>query len=816
MTDVPPGHLYLGEQVDPTTHSRSGTTVMLEASDLTTHGVIVGMTGSGKTGLAVVLIEEALLQGIPVIAIDPKGDLGNLALRFPDLAPSSFRPWVNEADASREGRTPDEHAAAVAASWSEGLASWGVTAQRLTELSTTSQVTIYTPGSTAGVPIDLVGRLDAPAGAADAEVTQDEIEGFASSLLGLVGIEADPLSSREHILISNLIHHAWSQGQSLDLAALVGQVQSPPIRKLGVLDLESFFPKDDRTQLALKLNGLLASPSFAAWAQGDPLDIDAWMDTRAGAKASVVSLSHLSDEERQFVATLILSKIVTWFRRQPGTPELRALIYMDEVFGFVPPTAAPPTKKPILTIMKQARAFGVGMVLATQNPVDVDYKAISNAGTWLVGRLQTERDKARLLEGMSSASGAVDLPQLDATIGGLAKREFVLHQAKRTTPVIFGSRWAMSYLAGPLTRDQIARLTPDPATPTSPAASPVPSPPPTATPTDPSAIAVPAAPAPAAAAPASPLAADETPLAPPVADGVPVRYADPSAPWLAAAGGSPTGRRYRAALVARIAVTFDETDLRHTDEYELVLHPLTNPVDPAAALAVDYDDRDLIDAPPAGAVYVLPTAPLDTKGYLTGAQKAIADHVTRTRTLALFSNRDLKLVSRPDETRQQFEDRCGTAADDGADADAAKIRAVVEKKLDRVQDAMNKAEDRLREVKSDAEGRQQSEVLSRAGDLLGGLLGGRGGTRSILGKLRRAAGDRRQSSNASERVASAEHRVAEKVDELEALQTELEDTLFDIQADWDGKATNIEDLTIALERTDVDIADFGVVWIPTS
>ncbi len=815
MTDVPPGHLYLGEQVDPTNHTRRGNAVMVEAADLTTHGVIVGMTGSGKTGLAIVLIEEALLQGIPVIAIDPKGDLGNLALRFPDLAPASFRPWINEADAGREGRTPDEHAAAVATSWSEGLASWGIPAARITQLSESSAVTIYTPGSTAGVPIDLVGRLDAPVGAEDAEVTQDEIEGFASSLLGLVGIDADPLSSREHILISNLIHHAWSQGQSLDLATLVGQVQTPPIRKLGVLDLDSFFPKDDRTELAVKLNGLLASPSFAAWAQGSPLDIDGWMDTTGGAKASVVSLSHLSDEERQFVTTLVLSKIVTWFRRQPGTPELRALIYMDEVFGFVPPTAAPPSKKPILTIMKQARAFGVGMVLATQNPVDVDYKAISNAGTWMVGRLQTERDKARLLEGMSSASGAVDLAQIDATISGLAKREFVLHQAKRSTPIIFGTRWAMSYLAGPLTRDQIARLTNN--APPSPTAAP-----PAAAPSADSAAPAPSvAPATSVAptpgpSPSVALAADEIPVAPAVADGVRVRYVDPAAPWLPAVGGHPTGRRLSAGLVARISVTFDETELRHTDEYELVVHPLTDPVDPAAALTVDYDDRDLIDAAPAGAVYLLPTAPLDTKSYLTGAQKAIADHVMRTHTLGLFRNRDLKLVSRPEEMRQQFEDRCGHVADEGADADAAKIRAVVEKKLDRVNDAIAKAEDRLREVQSDAEGRKQSEVLSRAGDLLGGLLGGRGGTRSILGKLRRAAGDRRQSSNAGERVASAEHRVAEKVDELEALQTELEDTLFDIQADWDSKARSIEDLTIALERTDVSIADFGVVWIPTS
>ena len=293
----------------------------------------------------------------------------------------------------------------------------------------------------------------------DAETVGDEIDGFVSGLLGLVGIEADPLSSREHILLSNLIMNEWSNGRSLDLPTLVGMALTPPIRKLGVFEIDAFFPPADRTAFAMRLNGLLASPSFGSWMSGTPLDIETMLHTPDGRpRCAIVTTAHLGDQERQFVTTLVLSKLVTWMRRQSGTTDLRALLYMDEVAGYLPPTAMPPTKKPIMTLMKQARAFGVGVVLSTQNPVDVDYKALSNAGTWMIGRLQTEQDKQRLLDGMSAASGGVDVAAVSQTIGGLSKREFVLRRAGKDTPEVFTTRWAMSYLRGPLTRDQISTL----------------------------------------------------------------------------------------------------------------------------------------------------------------------------------------------------------------------------------------------------------------------------------------------------------------------------------------------------------------------
>ncbi len=814
MVEVPAGHLFLGDRVDPSTHERQQDNVLYEAANLTTHGMIVGMTGSGKTGLSIIMLEEALLQGIPTLIIDPKGDMGNLLLNFPDLGADDFAPWVNDGD----------DPSAIAGMWKGGLESWGIGGDRLRQLRDGTNFTIYTPGSTSGVPLNLIGDLKAPVGAS-AEAQLEEIEGFATSLLGLVGIDADPLASREHILLTNIINHAWSNGTDLDIGTLVGQIQTPPIRKLGVLDLESFYPAKDRTALAMKLNGLLASPAFTSWMQGDALDIETLLNGGDGTNAAIVSLAHLSDEERQFVVTLLLSKLITWMRQQPGTPDLRTLVYMDEVFGYVPPTANPPSKKPILTILKQARAFGVGMVLSTQNPVDIDYKAISNAGTWMIGRLQTEQDKKRLLDGLSSASGEVDVKAVDKTISGLDKREFVLQSAADGLHT-FTTRWAMSYLSGPLTRDQISTLMANrsgppaaPVAPAPPAAAPAAS---TASPAPPAAAPAAApAPAPAPAAPAAAaLADDETNLMPPVADGVDVYYLDTAAPWSGEVGAAEGGRRLQAGVVARVNLLFDEGDLREQQEWEAVWFPLDGKLDGSAAIAVDYDDRDLQSDAPAGAVYVLPDAKIHTKTFFSQAQSSLKDHLYRNETIELFRNRDLKLTSRIGETREEFEKRCLTAADDEADAEAAKIRDSLETKRERIDDAIQKAEDRVREIQHDAESRSKDEKMSIvadvAGSVLGGLLGGRRSARGLISAGRRVSSKRRTTGNAKQRLESAENRLEEKIDDLEALEDELHDTLIDINEEWDEKAGNIEDMPVGLEKTDISIDDLALLWIPTA
>jgi hypothetical protein len=787
--------LFVGGLVDPTKHERTGEDVRLKSEDFTTHGVIVGMTGSGKTGLGVVLIEEVLSAGLPVLLVDPKADLTNLCLTFPGLSAAEFRPWIDESQAAAAGVTPDEFAAQQATAWKDGLAGWGYGPDQISALRAACDFTIYTPGSQSGVAMNIVGSLQVP-GTDDSEIVGDEIEGFVSGLLGLVGIDAGPLSSREHILLANLIQHAWSSGTSLDLPTLVGMVQQPPLRKLGVFELDQFFPPDERTKLAMKLNGLLASPAFAAWGAGRPLDIQSLLYTaEGGPRCAIVTTAHLSDDERQFVTSLLLSKLVTWMRRLSGTTDLRALLYMDEVAGYLPPTANPPTKKPIMTLMKQARAFGVGVVLATQNPVDVDYKALSNAGTWMVGRLQTERDKNRLLDGMSAAAGGVDVNAVGDTISGLAKREFVLRRAGKDRPEVFTTRWAMSYLRGPLTRDQIKQLTAPqraaaPAGETSPAAA--------------SATAVPAD--------------DISSVMPKVADGIAVRWVDPAAPWLAEVGGSPTGTVGEAGIVARVALRYDETkaDLVHDQEYEAVLFPLSAHVDVTGAVAADYDERDLRDAAPGGWTYRLSDAPLDKSAFYQDLERGLVDHLARRLTMEIPVNQDLRLYGRAGEDVEAFATRCLQVADERADAEIAKLRDKYEKKAATLRERIEAATDAAEVAADQQQARERDNLLSSAGSILGGLLGGRRSRGGLLGQLGRAAGRSSRATAGTSRVGAAQNKVARLQEELEDVEAELAEEITEIDARWVGLAKNLSTMAITLERTDVKVTQLALAWIPTT
>src|SRR5690349_51094 len=455
------GAFYLGREFDSAANALQDDLVLYDSKDLTTHAVCVGMTGSGKTGLCISLLEEAAIDVVPAICIDPKGDLANPLLTFPDLAPKDFEPWMGSGDAARKGLSTADFAAKTAETWKNGLAEWNQAPERIAKLKAAADVAIYTPGAETGIPLSVLRSFNAPSPEllADAGALRDRVGSVVSGLLSLLGIEADPIGSREHILLANILEGAWRSGLSLDMTGLIQAVQKPAFDKLGAFDLETFFPAKDRLKLAMQLNNLIASPGFAAWMTGEPLDAQRLLFTAEGKpRISIISITHLNDAERMFIVTLVLNEVIAWIRNQSGTSSLRAIVYMDEIFGFFPPTANPPSKQPMLTLLKQARAFGLGVVLATQNPVDLDYKGLANCGTWFIGRLQTERDKLRVIEGLKSALPDADGSNLEGLMSNLTQRVFLMRNVHDDAPLLMKTRWALSYLRGPMTGPEIARV----------------------------------------------------------------------------------------------------------------------------------------------------------------------------------------------------------------------------------------------------------------------------------------------------------------------------------------------------------------------
>ncbi len=783
-----PGSLYLGLELDPASGKPTEDRLELKSDRLTTHGVIVGMTGSGKTGLGIVLVEEILASGVPVLILDPKGDMGNLLLNFPNFRGADFAPWVDEGEARRKDMTTDALGAEQAETWKSGLERSGLGPADMKKIRDGVDIRVITPGSTAGLPLNLVGDLAPPAVSWDehGETIRDEIEGLVSGLLVMANIDGDPLTSREHILLSNLIEHAWREGTTLDLPTIVRQVQDPPLRRLGVFEMDTFYPAKDRMKLAMRLNGLMASPSFAEWMMGEPLDIQTLLFAPDGRpRASIMHLAHLSESERLFVVTLILTKFVTWMRKLPGTSELKALIYADEVMGFAPPSAEPPTKRPILTLYKQARAHGVGFVMATQNPVDLDYKLMSNAGTWMIGRLQTERDKARIIEGLRSASGEVDVGAWDARIGELGKREFLLKSAKSAAPTMFTTRWAMSYLRGPLTRAELLRLKPDVEYEDTPSI---------------------------AGEIEQDLADDETSVAPKVASSVEVKYLDPGAPWASEIGARSGGTRLEAGLAARVRMIFDERvgDLRHEEEWEAVFFPLGDRLDTDEAVIVDYDRRDFRSDAPEGAKYSLTNAAIDTATFFKEAEKAIEQHIFRESTLELFRNKTLKVYSRPGESEEEFRKRCLEAAESEADAEAEKIRDRYESKAKTAEKRLAAAERRVRELDVDVGQRKQQELVAGAGQVLSMFLGGRKRVSGLSGISSR----RSQTRRTQERLQSAAEKVEEQQDLIAELEEELTTEIEEIWDRWKDTAEDIDTFEVSLERNDVQLDELILFWAP--
>ena len=451
---------YLGKEIDSFTGEINADPLAIDPNIFVTHGVIFGATGSGKTGLSITLLESLAEAGIPIIIIDPKGDLPNLALMFPNPTAEDLISWVDPREASRRGKNLETLAAEMASEISSEQIKWGIDPERIQRLRERTDIRIYSPGSDSGIPVNVIGKFKRPNPKilSDEQSRQELIQGIVSGLLGLVGVKADPIKSPEHIVVSKMIEEAWLDNQDLDLKQLVVKLRRPSFEKIGILPIYEFFPQKKRHKLTALLNGLLVAPSFGLWMRGEPIDVDRMTKVKGKVPISIFYTAHLNDEERMFFTSILFEEIVAWSRTLPGTGSLRALVYFDEVMGYLPPYPKnPPSKKPILTLLKQARSVGVGLILSTQNPVDIDYKALSNAGTWFIGQLQTHQDRNRVLDGLLAASGG-DRDGLMENINALEKRVFLLKTPRAETPILFHIRQTMSFLRGPLTRRELEQF----------------------------------------------------------------------------------------------------------------------------------------------------------------------------------------------------------------------------------------------------------------------------------------------------------------------------------------------------------------------
>lgn len=795
------GAFYLGRGYDLETKQLQDDLVMYDSKDLVTHGVVLGMTGSGKTGLCLALLEEAAIDGIPLIAIDPKGDIGNALLTFPNLSAEEFKPWVNVDDARRKGLSVDDFAKQQAETWQKGLADWGQSGARIQKLRETVDMAIYTPGSNSGLPVSILSSLDCPSAAVmdDAETLADRIESTVSSLLGLMDIEADPVQSPEHILLSNIVGHCWKKGQNVSLENLVRHIQQPPIRKVGVVDLESFMPEAKRTTLAMKLNNLIASPGFATWLEGEPLDIQRMYYTPEGKpRITIFNIAHLSDTERMFFVSLLLNQLLGWMRAQQGTTSLRALFYMDEIYGYLPPSAMPPSKKPMMILLKQARAFGLGILVATQNPVDLDYKALANIGTWWIGRLQTERDKARLLDGLEGAisgSGApFDRKEMEVAISGLGNRVFLMNNVHEDGPIIFHVRWIMSYLSGPLARDQIKRLM-DPIRPAKK----------TAAASEDDGFLPPGT--------SSAPAADRNTIKPKLPEG--------TAEYFLPCDVSPESLCYVPAILRSAIVNFDDAKRKITGRSSITL---VNPIDIGnqrvlwdkfADVPRDVDLSKWSSEAVEGAEFTeLPGAAMKSSTY-TSIKKDYIDWVYANHTLEVSYSPVLDAYSNPGEKVDEFKARITQTARELRDKAIEELRLKTAKAVKSLEDKATKAQVKVDTQKSQASSAKLSAAVSIGTSILGAFLGRKSGLGAV-GSLMKSSTVTSASRviREGQEAAAAEAELKALEQEMADIQKALEDETQKIRDQFDPTTLALETIKLTPVKSRIQPDAIGILWLP--
>ena len=798
------GKFYLGRILD------QDKPLLYDPNDLTTHAVVVGMTGSGKTGLCIDIMEEAALQNLPALLIDPKGDITNALLHFPDLSPTDFQPWINPDEARRAGKTVENAAADVATTWKNGLAEWGIGVERLRALKNAAQFAVFTPGSDAGLPVSILASLKAPPipWESNAELLREKISGTVTAILGLVGMsDIDPVRSREHILLSNIFENAWSQGTDLDLGELILQTQNPPFEKLGVFDVSTFFPDKDRFALAMLLNNILAAPSFQSWIEGQPLDVNTLLYMPDGRpRHSVFYIAHLSDEERMFFVTLLYSAVETWMRAQSGTTGLRAILYFDEIFGYMPPISNPPSKQLMLRMLKQGRAFGVGQVLVTQNPADLDYKALSNAGSWFVGKLQTENDKNRLLDGLEGAAPGLDRRHYDNLISTLDQRVFLLHNIHEQEPRLFTTRWAMNYLAGPLTRNQIPALNalagvqpvPKQEIQTAVSGDPVPQESPTA----------PRSTLPGSSSPpAIPTGIDEFFLP----NNLTLSQTAKAESITLPSDATSQGLIYQPALLAQAEIRIMQRKYNldlETQRTALITDPdrrgtarreewLTNPIDP----------RSLDREPAPQARYATLEAPLSDGKTLRGLKTDFIDWIYRKMEVQVRANEALGVFASPESSQAEFRRLCADAAREKRDAEIKKVEASYDKKLDTIENRLMREERELRADEAELRERRMEEYGTHAENVLGLLSRRRRRLSTSLTK-------RRLTEQAKADVEESLQAIEEYERQINELEIEQAQALQEVNDKWADIADDMTEIPVRPYKKDILVDLFGVAWMP--
>jgi hypothetical protein len=792
------GVFYLGRLYDIQNKSPLEDLLLYDSRDLVTHAICIGMTGSGKTGLCVSLIEEAAIDGIPAIVIDPKGDITNLLLTFPELKSQDFVPWINEEDALKKGMSTADYAQQQADLWKNGLLKWGQDGKRIQRLRESADYTIFTPGSTSGVPISILKSFAAPPPGIrdDNELLQERITTTVTSILGLLGIDADPIQSREHILISTILATSWQRSEDLDIGRLIQLIQTPPMTRIGMLDIESFYPSKDRFELAMKLNNLLAAPGFGLWLEGEPLDVAGLLHSPTGKpRISIFYIAHLDDAQRMFFVSLLLNQVVGWMRTQSGTTSLRSILYIDEVFGYLPPVANPPSKTPLLTLLKQARAFGLGVVLATQNPVDLDYKAISNAGTWLIGRLQTERDKARVMDGLEGVFLAgqkqFDRQRIDQTLSALGNRIFLMNNVHENAPAIFETRWAMSYLRGPLTREQIKVLV-EPLKNQQRATRPL-------QPEIPSAMTPMISSLPSRGIP-------QKPTVPP----------DISQYFLPAIQNQLENLTpvYHPYIIGAAQVRFTNTKTRVDLTKDLMfLTPVTNdpiPVNWECSKQTNVKISDLQKTSLENVMYAdLPSAALKAKNY-NAWQTDFANWLFKTQKVDLLKSENLGEFSMMGESERDFRIRLQLAAREKRDQEVNTLREKYATKFAKLDERLRRAQVDAAEHDAQVRDQKYQTAISFGSALLGGFLG-----RKAIGSVTKTSRDigrgmkkKRESEYAKENLQSLQQ-------EKERLDAQFQSEVNMLDTKTDPLTENLERIVITPTKTNISVRFVALVWTPS-